>query len=166
MLSCGKTPARTGYFSAEIELNRILEDQKDQVFYLEKSVTSEEGTLTKSFRSDSVNWDKEWSLFLQLDLNKPAWVGKYELDTLVTDSGWQVNYTTSNKGLAVQELTAYYAGKKCTGFEGVVVKENYLYKAVYTLNFAVGKSYSIDAQINQFFVGADEHFRVRGMLNY
>lgn len=51
-------------------------------------------------RLDSINWINELSLFTASDINKPAWIGKYRIDSTAND----ITYTALDSNLKVRRI--------------------------------------------------------------
>jgi hypothetical protein len=72
------------------------------------------------------DWAKELELFLQADLNKPAYLNSYE----VIETDTLLNYRLKNtESLPVKSLTIRKVEGKLESIEAVVQNKNYLYES-------------------------------------
>ena len=72
------------------------------------------------------DWAKEFELFLQADLNKPAYLNSY--DVVETDT--LLNYHLKNtESLPVKSLTIHKVNGKFESIEATVQNKNYLYES-------------------------------------
>lgn len=72
------------------------------------------------------DWAKEFELFLQADLNKPAYLNSYE----VIETDTLLNYRLkSTESLPVKSLTIHKVNGQLESIEATVQKKNYLYES-------------------------------------
>jgi len=86
----------TAYFDAEISR---LEAQKTRV---SKTVTI--NGKTETLQADSLNYRSALQIFLDADINKSAWKGRFKVDK----NQQQVRFTTTDKDIPVKSLTIQY----------------------------------------------------------
>ncbi len=58
---------------------------------------------------NEIDFERELNIFLESDINRPAWVGKYTSDTLYSDSStYQVTYQSLDSTLQTRQLTIVF----------------------------------------------------------
>lgn len=125
------------YFDFDAEIER-LEALNPMV---EKTVTTAGETES---RTDSVaNWEKELSLFIQANINRPNYKDVYKQSTEETHGGKVVTYSAISEDLDIQEVRMKYKGEYC---EEVYIRkklQNQVYESFQELIYEPGKSYTI-----------------------
>lgn len=81
-----------GYFKKEATLLAKLDP------VLVKTISVNGKLQTK--RLHSINWINELSLFTASDINKPAWIGKYRIDS----TAFNISYTALDSNLKVRRI--------------------------------------------------------------
>ena len=117
-----------------------------------------------------INWKEELSVFLESDINKPAWKDKYTVDTSLKDDPniyfYIIRFTAKDKNLKTQKITLNII-KDIEQIQSVYVKnvtENFLYSSVSNLMFLPEKEYSISTVQKIRFVSQDK-FEVKGKFS-
>lgn len=107
-----------------------------------KIVELNEAQEVQSFKD--LNYEAEFQLFKQADINKTALLDKYEVDSTY-ESGVlkQVQYKAKNEKLNTQELTIQYAGDEVFALTISRSVQNVLFQTEQQLNYEAGKAYSI-----------------------
>lgn len=86
-----------GYMESQID---SLREQQDPV---EKTITL--GDKSETHRFSDFDYDRELTIFLQSDINKPAWFDKYRIDSVQQNGRLQaVTYTALDTSLRTREL--------------------------------------------------------------
>lgn len=109
-------------------------------------------TQESQIRSD-LNYEAEFQLFKQADINKTALLDKYDVDSLI-EAGIlkQVHYKAKNKQLNTQELKIQYVDNEVIGLNISRQVKNVLFQTEQALSYTSGKSYSIETvQSVRFF---------------
>lgn len=61
---------------------------------------------------DSLNFEEELAVFRQADINRPAWLDRYQVDSLREDGRLQrITYTALEDDLKTQELKVYWSAE-------------------------------------------------------
>lgn len=94
-----------GYMAGEIE--RLSENQPEVLKRIAIDGRSEE----KKF--DSLDYRKELDIFSRSDINKTAWLDKYQIDSTFQDGQLrQVTYTSKDKSMKTHLLEVGFSGKQ------------------------------------------------------
>jgi len=108
---------------------------------LEKSAFSLEKTVKIGDKSEAktletVNWSQELQVFSEADINKTAWMDKYDKDTL----SQQIVYVANNSALKTQKIVLDFKGSTYLGeaLTKVTINnqtDNVLYQSNETLTY-------------------------------
>lgn len=108
---------------------------------------------------DEARWEAEFSAFREADIDKPALIGKYLVDTLfvTTDSLTRVSYIAKDEKLRTRYLHLYFkpGGAAPAYIEARLETKNLFYTSVQELAFAPGEYYSINGYQNIWLLGQD-----------
>ena len=137
-----------GYFNDQIAL---LDSLKPEV---NKSVDSDSIQETKKL--SDIQWKDELQPFLECDLNKPAWKGKFFIDTLEgEDNGsYALVYSAKDSTFQMQNVLIDFNSKG--NIDHVRMKsftKNKLYSSMQTLNYSPHQSYSMETEQDVFLSG-------------
>jgi hypothetical protein len=96
---------------------------------------------------DSLDWSKELEFFVQADLNKPAFVSSYRVDS----SSMGVKYfLKETEKLPVKFLEVNRLGEDGVEIRALVSNSNYLYDTERNLKLSLKQGQLTDYQINGF----------------
>jgi len=94
---------------------------------LQKKATLNKQTEEATNLPNNVEWAKELSVFQELDLNKPSYIGFIKKDSLPTSSGYTITYTTDRQTIAIKKLVLNYnVSGTITSLNADIIKENEL----------------------------------------
>ncbi len=112
----------------------------------------------------TIDWAKELALFIQADLNKPAFIQSYQVDSSSTG----VKYTLKNsENLPVKFLNITNAGTDGINIEALVNNDNYLYQTERHLKLSLKNNQVADYQIDGFqkiVFGDRKVFKINGVI--
>jgi hypothetical protein len=113
---------------------------------------------------DSLDWSKELEFFTQADLNKPAFVSSYRVDS----SSMGVKYfLKETEKLPVKFLEVNRMGEDGVEIRALVSNNNYLYDTERNLKLSLQKGQLINYQINGFqkvIFGKKKMFKITGKI--
>jgi len=138
---------------------KILIKRKPEV---QKSILIAGKSENKAVKT--IDWAKELALFIQADLNKPAFSQSYQVDSSSTG----VKYTlkeTEKLPVKYLNITKLEAGR--INIEALINNENYLYKTERHLSLSVKNNQVTDYQINGFqkiIFGDQKNFKINGEI--
>lgn len=91
----------------EEEARRLSEEQPEALKRIAIDGRSEEKTF------DSLDYKKELDIFSRSDINKTAWLDKYQVDSMYRDGRLrQVTYTSKDKSLKTRLLEVSFSGEQ------------------------------------------------------
>lgn len=137
---------------------------KNEISFL----NAENPNVTKTVKKDSLSetkqlvitdWDKELANFSSIDINKPAYRGTYDKDSV--DNRVTYNFKDSSVDLSVVQIV-YVDGAVST----LNVKrstKNLLYNTVENLEYIKGKSYRVE-KIQNVKVMGSQHYLIEGII--
>ena len=146
------------YFS----LNRYFQEEAKRLSSQSKPILKEvsrnSSTETKTVEID--NWEKEFGLFIESDINKLSWKDSYRevvnLDTLT--------YVSIDPELRTQKVVVIKNHEKVTEIRIENKTKNVLYNSVEKLGYLPDSLYSIEKQQDVVFTGNNK-YRITGIFN-
>ncbi len=109
-----------------------------------KKVTLNEKQETKSLAIE--DWKNELLTFAEADINKPAFAGKYEADSVRNENKTQrLTYKAKDTKLKTREIKIYFDAEtdEANVIEVVLETHNTLYHSTQNLRYEKNKSYSV-----------------------
>ena len=141
-----------GFFEKEASL---LNEQK---ITAEKYLISEKDT--QKLILSSLNWEKEFAPFINSDINKPAWKGSYNVDSVLKDQKIQsVIYTSLEKNLPVKQIQIHFNNDNVSNVYIENATKNYVYNSGQILSYYAKKGFAIEGE-QDIVLGKDLHYRV------
>ena len=112
----------------------------------------------------TIDWAKELELFAQADLNKPAFIQSYQVDS----SSMGVKYTLKEtEKLPVKFLNINRLGEDGMSIEAFMNTDNYLYETERHLKLSIKNNEMTDYQIDGFqkiVFGDKKVFKINGII--
>lgn len=111
----GGDPAGNGNFEGPFfDLEAYMQGQIDSLQALNPEVrnTIELNDEVETHQLTDLNFEQELKLFQQADINKPAWVDKYEIEERRENDAVRTYYNATDTTLAVQQMMVDQIGKK------------------------------------------------------
>ena len=104
-------PATNGFFDLSDFIEKDLADKKDQVKKLQKTIILDGVTETK--RLENFDLETETELFVAADINKVAWLDRYEADSSFYKTGQlkKLVYRNITNDLRTKSLIIHYDSK-------------------------------------------------------
>jgi hypothetical protein len=148
------------------DLKGLIEKQT-KTLNSQKPVVQKLVIISDSSESQSVktiDWAKELELFIQADLNKPAFIQSYQVDS----SSIGVKYTLKE----TEKLPVKYLNIKRLGEDGISVEafmnnNNYLYETERHLKLSIKNNELTDYQVDGFqkiVFGDKKVFKINGII--
>ena len=114
---------------------------------LQKTVKINEKSETKTI--DTPNLEEELSIFLNSDINKPAWLDKYTTDSTHTNGKLsKITYTTTAPKLKTKELRIELQDGNVQAIAIQNHTKNTVYTTIQSLNYLPGTGYTIKTEQN------------------
>ena len=150
------------YYDLKGLVERQIEALKSERPKIQKDISVNE--VIENQTVDSLDWSKELDFFVQADLNKPAFINSYRMDS----SSVGVKYfLKETEKLPVKFLEVNRMGEDGVEIRALVSNSNYLYDTERNLKLTLQKGQLIDYQINGFqkvVFGKKKMFKVIGKV--
>ena len=106
------------------------------------------------------NWNEELALFIDADINKPAWKDSYTKDSSAT----KITYTSNDVDLKTQKIEISLNDGKPSKFHIETSVSNLLYQTKENLDFYPDSLYSIQKKQNVILLGKNNYLII-GKMN-
>lgn len=147
----------TRYFDIPTYFEKqILEFQKNNPLVI-KTVSTNEETEEKELHID--NWNNELSAFLAMDINKAAYQGYIEVDSLENE----VKYISTNENLELKYIRIVYKNNQPIEVEIEKMTKNFLYQTDEKLHFYSDSLYSIQKTQKVIFMNPNG-YKITGLI--
>lgn len=131
----GKNADLITFFKGEMSrLNAVAPTLKKSVY--------KNGVLEKKIL-DSVNFEKELEMFLEVDLNKSAWKNSFELKEGVLSDTTLKTYTCKDKKVRIRKVKVYYSKGKIVMVTAFLTSKNNIYNSFVKLKYELNKGYEV-----------------------
>ena len=150
------------YYDLKGLIERQIEKLKSEKSKVRKDVLVNENAENQTI--DSLDWAKELEFFTQADLNKPAFVSSYRVDS--SSMGVQYILKETEK-LPVKSLSINRLGEGGVIIEAQISNDNYLYQTQRHLTLSINEGQLVDYQIDGFqkvVFGKKKNFKVSGKV--
>ena len=150
------------YYDLKGLVERQIEVLKSEKPKVQKNISVNESTENQTV--DSLDWAKELEFFMQADLNKPAFVSSYRVDSSLRGVQYFLKETEK---LPVKFLEVNRMGEDGIEIRALVSNNNYLYDTERNLRLSLQQGQLIDYQIDGFqkvVFGKKKMFKVRGTV--
>ena len=150
------------YFDLKGLIDKQIKSLNSKKPVVQKIVIIADSSENQSIKT--IDWSKELELFMQADLNKPAFIQSYQVDS----SSMGVKYTLKeSEKLPVKYLTISRAGEDGISIEAKINTNNYLYETERHLKLSLKNSELTDYQIDGFqkiVFGNKKIFKINGNI--
>ena len=111
------------YFDLKGLIEAQIKTLNTQKPFVQKTILMSEKSESQLVKS--IDWAKELELFIQTDLNKPAFIQSYQVDSSSISLIYKLKDTEK---LPIKYLTISKIGENGISIEALVSNENYLYQ--------------------------------------
>jgi ABC-type uncharacterized transport system auxiliary subunit len=150
------------YFDLKGLIERQIKTLNKQKPVVQKTILMSENSENQVVKT--IDWAKELELFIQADLNKPAFIQSYQVDS----SSTSVKYTLKEtENLPVKYLNITKVGADRINIEALVNNENYLYETERHLTLSLKNNQVTHYQIGGFqkiVFGDKKNFKINGVI--
>lgn len=150
------------YFDLKGLIEKQIKTLNTQKPMVQKSVVMADSLENQSIKT--VDWTRELELFMQADLNKPAFTQSYRVDS----SSMGVKYSLKEKEkLPVKYLNISRVGEDGISIEALINTDNYLYETERLLKLSIKDNELTDYQIDGFqkiVFGNKKVFKINGII--
>ena len=150
------------YYDLKGLLERQIEALKSEKPKVQKNILVNE--ITENQTVNSLDWSKELDFFIQADLNKPAFVSSYRVDSYSMGVKYFLKETEK---LPVKFLEINRMGEDGVEVRALVSNSNYLYDTERNLKLSLKQGQLIDYQIDGFqkvVFGKKKMFKIMGKV--
>jgi len=149
LMGCAKNnstaPEVMYYFSLKNYFNEEADRLKETKPTVKKIVSLNENHETKSLTIE--DWNNELLTFVEADINKSAFVGKYEADSILNENKLQrITYKAKDAKLKTRLIDIYFdtTTNEAEIIEVVLETRNTLYHSTQNLRYERNKFYSVN----------------------
>jgi hypothetical protein len=150
------------YYDLKGLVERQIETLKSEKPKIQKNILVNESSENQTV--DSLDWSKELEFFIQADLNKPAFVSSYRVDS----SSMSVKYfLKETEKLPVKFLELNRMGEDGVEIRALVSNNNYLYNTERNLKLSLKNGQLVDYHIDGFqkiVFGEKKMFKITGKV--
>lgn len=148
-----ETPA---YVDLPDDLREIIADYRIQRIGLHKEMVFDGGK--EALDLDTPNWEKELAGLLAVDLNKPAYKGRYQVDSSQSETGvTTIQYAALEPQTDIQWVKVLYESGKLTEAYVRKTERTGLYQSEQHFSIKRGEGYAISGT---------QDIRLKGSLKY
>ena len=165
IISCNsesKVEQTKKYFDLKGLIERQIKTLNTQKPTVQKSIIMADTSENQLIKT--IDWAKELELFIQADLNKPAFVQSYQVDSSLMG----VKYSLKEKEkLPVKYLSISRLGEDGISIEALINTNNYLYETERLLKLSIKDNELTDYQIDGFqkiVFGNKKVFKINGII--
>ena len=141
-----------GYFS---NLATTLNQENPEI-----NKTVSKNDLKENKRIKIPNWNEELALFIEADINKPAWKDSYTIDSSAT----KITYKSNDADLKTQKIEISLSNGKPTRIHIETSADNLLYQTKENLDFYPDSLYRIQKKQNVILLG-ENNYQIIGKMN-
>lgn|SRR3546814_151578 len=153
------TSAEESYFSLERYFEKEIQRLDREQPQVEKTVMKNDQQEHRSM--NGLDWKTELKVFLNSDINKPAWRDSYKVDS----SGSGLRYQALEPDLKVRSIhISREPTGQVTGIEIRRSEDNYLFTSEETFRYYPDSLYSIERHQDVRVLGPDR-FRITGSFH-
>jgi hypothetical protein len=165
LMSCN-SGSQTEEIKRYFDLKGLIAKQTERLLtekpLVVKTIAMADTSETQSIQT--IDWTKELEFFTQTDLNKPAYINSYQVDS----SSMGVKYVLKeNEKLPVKYLNISRVGEEGIAVEALVSNDNYLYQTERHLKLSLNSNQVTDYQIDGFqkiVFGNKKPFKINGKV--
>ncbi len=161
LIACNKPIPKSG--NKYLDIKSFFEKEARRLSSLEKSVTK---TVSRNGNKETknlnnLNWINEFNLFIESDINKPAWKDSYQ----ISQKNNILIYKALDSNLRTQHMLIKRKSDRNIGYIEIVNKtSNSLYQSSEHLTYLADSVYSIKKQQNISLIGNNK-YEIMGRLN-
>lgn len=154
MCSCAKDPTEVYYedqrfyYDLPSFMSRQVDNLQNKGQWVRKHVTKD-GHSHIIERGD-IDWEEELDLFIESDINRPAWRGEFKVDTINLEREYVITYKTVNKQIPVKNVvvTIDKDTRQCLKLTVDRSTKNFLYTSDQSLYFTTGEGYMMKGKLS------------------
>lgn len=150
MVICGcvstdiQPPLTSGFFDLKTFFEKEIAEKAKTVSTFQKTVTLD--GVSEMQKLTTFNLADELKVFSEANINKTAWLDRYEADSIFSDKGSleKITYTALKEDLRTQKLSVHFDNKKVDTIYIRQISENLLAGAAQILLYVPEYGYKIE----------------------
>jgi hypothetical protein len=129
-------------------MNKQVDNLRSKGQRVRKHVTKD-GNSHIIERGD-IDWEEELDLFIESDINRPAWRGEFKVDTINLEREYVITYKTANAQIPVKNVvvTIDKGTRQCLKLTVDRRTDNFLYSSDQSLYFTTGEGYMMKGKLS------------------
>lgn len=147
------------YFDLEVFFTEEIKNLNKSNSIIQKTVTHNGITELKKLKIE--NWEDEFALFIQSDINKPAWKDAYQIDSSKKD---KISYKALEDDLKTRLIEVEFKNKRISNIKILNKTSNYLYQIKEVLAYYPDSLYVINKEQKVTILG-ENNYQIKGKLN-
>ncbi len=106
-----------------------------------------------------IDWNEELEVFIESDINRPAWRGAFKVDTISLEREFIITYKSSNDQIPVKNVvvTIDKDTRQCLQVTVDRITENFLYSSDQSLFFTPGEGYMMKGKLSVSYLFDSEY---------
>lgn len=169
LYSCNNEDTNTGESDMYYPVEKVVKEQIDSLKKngdtWKKTVINNFEDEEKSILSKDVDWKTELALFSELNPNKKAYLGKFNVDTAFNEYENVITYTSPNIKLSMLTIILNKDGS-LRAIYGDLNSSNLFYQSTYQLSFVPNKAYGIAGKQTLAFFNSEENFQIQWIKQF
>lgn len=160
---------KQAYFSTETYFQGVIDSLANETISLEKegTINGQVDHQSLTITQDSIFWQREFQAFIDADINKPALIGQYIVDTaqsmdkVTGDSILAITYSARKENLTTQMMQLWLTDRGTVkGLHIETADKNVIYASGQTLDYLAGEQYGVTAY-QEVVTQARENYAMR-----
>jgi hypothetical protein len=149
--SCDNPVASEGFSGPYFKIAEFFDKQAHQLnqsgISIEKRIVKD-GEAESKFISDT-DWKVQFKPFVEADINRPAFVRAYSIDTIANENGnYQVDYKALEPNLVVRKIRLFFSEEDCERVEITTLKDNAIFTSKQMMVFVRNKGHLIKGHMS------------------
>ena len=163
LCSCSKDPAEVYYeneryyYDLPAFISKQIANLKTKKQWVRKKVTKD--GHSHIIERDDIDWNEELDVFMESDINRPAWRGEFKIDSISLERVYVITYKTENEEIPVKNvvITIDKDTKQCLQISVDRRTENFLYSSDQNLFFTTGEGYMMKGKLSVSYLFDSEY---------
>lgn len=163
LAACSKDPTEVyyeeqrSYFDLPTFIDAQINNLKKKGQWVRKHVRKD-GHEHIIERGD-IDWKEELDLFIESDINRPAWRGEFKVDTIDLEREYVITYKSENKEIPVRNVvvTIDKDSGQCLKITVDRRSKNFLYQSDQSIYFTTGEGYMMKGKLSVSYLFDSEY---------
>lgn len=163
MSSCSKDPSEVYYedqryyYDLPSFIAKQVSNLQSKKQWVRKHVTKD-GHSHIIERGD-IEWNEELDLFVESDINRPAWRGEFKVDSINLEREYVITYKTENNQIPVKNVVVTIDKEtgQCLKITVDRRTKNFLYQSDQSLYYTTGEGYMMKGKLSVSYLFDSEY---------